>query len=470
MTYKSSLNARLSFPLAPPPPPLPSPAMSQDNEFYSFEEIETFFSHSLCRDLTKFLVKFNNEPLDTAEKNNAKRLVTKAQPVMRCIRALSDATNLSRQSLALYLQYNNLLCAIGEIPGEWAKTMLEEEDFNKFPDSLSPTYELVKTNISALPSSYCRPVPHEDELDLASNDLEVHFPNTFFVNDDDASNKSPTPTPAPSPSPAPSIPAIVTTTPESGRTRASKRKIAEVQDVSPTMEDDGEPEVDPPSPKREKGKQGTKVSSARSSSSPSKGKVGKTSMKDLDTRAIRKAIETCIKQLTDDKLKNRKANPNGLELNLDLGDDNPFMYVIRKPTTGGSKAFSALPPKSIVRIGNAARARSGVELPPVELKEVEELALEEAAIPDYSCFACIARRADCVPVGYGLACLGCASQRQSTCDHKFTAEQVMNVYSEIGSQVPSLQLKDAFREAQAAVKSAAQARELADSLAFIANE
>ncbi|KAJ6577865.1 hypothetical protein B0H19DRAFT_570241 [Mycena capillaripes] len=146
------------------------------------------------------------------------------------------------------------------------------------------------------------------------------------------------------------------------------------------------------------------------------------------------------------------------------------MYMIRKPTTGGSKAFSALPPKSIIRIGDAARARFGVELPPVELKEVEQLAVEEAAIPEHTCLVCIARRVDCVPIGYGLACLGCAAQKQSTCDHKFTAEQLMNIYSEISDQVPYSQLKDTFREAQVAVKSAAQACELADSLSLIANE
>lgn len=56
------------------------------------------------------------------------------------------------------------------------------------------------------------------------------------------------------------------------------------------------------------------------------------------------------------------------------------MYIIRKPTTGGVKGYSALPPKSIIRIGEAALAHSGLEMPQIELKEVEELALDEVAI------------------------------------------------------------------------------------------
>ncbi|KAJ6461477.1 hypothetical protein C8R47DRAFT_1225852 [Mycena vitilis] len=225
-------------------------------------------------------------------------------------------------------------------------------------------------------------------------------------------------------------------------------EMSDVEDRGAPSSDDDDEGVQPPKKTRKNAK-GKKV------------RVGRTKVKDMDTRAFGKEVGELAEKLAARKLKNRKAKDKSLQLTIDTGAEAPFVTIVRQPNTGSRIIYSALAPKNILR--GMPEEHDDREIPPISMEEVQELDVEAAVAPKFRCANCCLAGEECRVVGFGAVCAFCQSHGFTRCSDHMSAEEILLAHRRLSSlyAISSDLYEVSFREALAAQRRAIELQELA---------
>ncbi|KAJ7616964.1 hypothetical protein DFH06DRAFT_1343034 [Mycena polygramma] len=396
------------------------------------------------------LLAYFNSPLMTEL-----TAIRNALPVLRYLRRESQRERQPEEFRRFYHQYTVLLRSLGEVPVAWTAVTLPVEDADDEPEYPAPGFKLPTALPPIIdrrlpPTAQKQPKGKKQGTTPASGPASQPFyiglkrnlrssqksgeEQTDQAEQEGLKRKRATPkgkkkndkTPEPSPAP----------------------ETSDVEDGGVQGTEDEDEEVQPPKKTRKNAK-GKKV------------RVGRTKVKNMDTRAFGREVGALAEQLAARKVKNRKAKDKSIQLTVDTGASAPFVTLVRQPTTGSRVIYSALAPKNILR--GVPEDTDEREIPTISLEEVLELNVEDAIAPKFRCANCALAGEECRVVGFGAVCSFCQSHGLTRCSDHMSAEEILFAHRRLSSlyAISSDLYEVSFREALAAQRRAIELQELA---------
>ncbi|KAJ7610760.1 hypothetical protein DFH06DRAFT_1148001 [Mycena polygramma] len=406
--------------------------------------------------------------------------IRNALPVLRYLRRESQRERQPEEFRRFYHQYTILLRSLGEVPVAWTTVTLPVEDADDEPFKPAQEYPAPEFKLpTALPPiiDCCLRQAPVDESDTVDANVALAPPAPTVQKQPKGKKQGKTPASGPVSQPFYiGLKRNLRSSQKSGeeqtdqaeqeglkRKRATpkgKKKKDKTPEPSPTPEtsnvedggvqgtEDEDEEVQPPKKTRKNAK-GKKV------------RVGRTKVKNMDTRAFGREVGALAEQLAARKVKNRKAKDKSIQLTVDTGASAPFVTLVRQPTTGSRVIYSALAPKNILR--GVPEDTDEREIPTISLEEVLELNVEDAIAPKFRCAYCALAGKECRVVGFGTVCSFCQSHGITRCSDHMSAEEILLAHRRLSSlyAISSDLYEVSFREALAAQHRAIELQELA---------
>ncbi|KAJ6456024.1 hypothetical protein C8R47DRAFT_1227995 [Mycena vitilis] len=454
--------ARASSTATDPPVRSPSPPEISD-------DLLCYFNAPSVKPLVPYLKRA--EAIDEDEILEVELAIRNALPVLRLLHRESQKERQPEDFRRFYHQYTQLLRSLGKVPAAWAAVTLPVENIDDEPEYPEKGFKLP----TALPPMLRRArEPPVDESNLVDANELFPKPRPSAFGKKGKSIKVDQQPEAAGPSSSTPSKRNLRSSKKAGEEQTdqaeqggSKRKrgsgkgkkkaspepssdveMSDVEDRGAPSSDDDDEGVQPPKKTRKNAK-GKKV------------RVGRTKVKDMDTRAFGKEVGALAEKLAARKLKNRKAKDKSLQLTIDTGAEAPFVTIVRQPNTGSRIIYSALAPKNILR--GMPEEHDDREIPPISMEEVQELDVEAAVAPKFRCANCCLAGEECRVVGFGAVCSFCQSHGFTRCSDHMSAEEILLAHRRLSSlyAISSDLYEVSFREALAAQRRAIELQELA---------
>ncbi|KAJ7610041.1 hypothetical protein DFH06DRAFT_1346180 [Mycena polygramma] len=458
-------------------PARPSPTASDADRAPSppetSDELLAYFNSPLMTELVPFLKMA--EAIDEEDIPVIQTAIRNALPVLRYLRRESQRVRQPEEFRRFYHQYTVLLRSLGEVPVAWTAVTLPVEDADDEPEYPAPGFKL-PTALPPIIDRRLRQAP-VDESDTVDANVALAPPAPTAQKQPKGKKQGTTPASGPASQPFYiGFKRNLRSSQKSGeeqtdqaeqeglkRKRATpkgKKKKDKTPEPSPAPEtsdvedggvqgtEDEDEEMQPPKKTRKNAK-GKKV------------RVGRTKVKNMDTRAFGREVGALAEQLAARKVKNRKAKDKSIQLTVDTGASAPFVTLVRQPTTGSRVIYSALAPKNILR--GVPEDTDEREIPTISLEEVLELNVEDAIAPKFRCANCALAGEECRVVGFGAVCSFCQSHGLTRCSDHMSAEEILFAHRRLSSlyAISSDLYEVSFREALAAQRRAIELQELA---------
>ncbi|KAJ6478858.1 hypothetical protein C8R47DRAFT_1219404 [Mycena vitilis] len=412
------------------------------------DDLLCYFNAPSVKPLVPYLKRA--EAIDEDEILEVELAIRNALPVLRLLRRESQKERQPEEFRCFYHQYTQLLRSLGKVPAAWAAVTLPVENIDDEPPPVDES-NLVDAN-------ELFPKPRPSAFGKKGKSIKVdQQPEAAGPSSSTPSKRNLRSSKKAGEEQTDQAECAGRFEAQAGFWQGKKKaspepssdvEMSDVEDRGAPSSDDDDEGVQPPKKTRKNAK-GKKV------------RVGRTKVKDMDTRAFGKEVGALAEKLAARKLKNRKAKDKSLQLTIDTGAEAPFVTIVRQPNTGSRIIYSALAPKNILR--GMPEEHDDREIPPISMEEVQELDVEAAVAPKFRCANCCLAGEECRVVGFGAVCSFCQSHGFTRCSDHMSAEEILLAHRRLSSlyAISSDLYEVSFREALAAQRRAIELQELA---------
>ncbi|KAJ7036777.1 hypothetical protein C8F04DRAFT_1257656 [Mycena alexandri] len=149
---------------------------------------------------------------------------------------------------------------------------------------------------------------------------------------------------------------------------------------------------------------------------------------------INKATDAFKKALTAKIASHKDNGPQAFHINLDLGEESPFVAIIRKEASYTGEFFSQLAPEELMHPNpDEPYTTSCDPFPLIPTEQVTAMDWPNAGIPAFGCLLCLFLNRKCIPTGFGGPCGTCVRFRFRRCEHRKTLEAMTSMFAELSS-------------------------------------